>query len=236
MDHAYEIVREDKLPASMEENDLTKALMSLLFAGQDTTSNSLSFVFYSLSKRPDIQKIIYDEVVAEFGGKEITDLERLEKCKMLNAALRETLRRYPAAPFGTGRTANEDFEVTYTDVTGQQKRVKFTKGTRMYAFIYGAQNFAPLWSSDPSVWTPERFLGDPTGGCTAGLFTYSPFGGGARKCIGERLALGELRLVVASVLREFVVEGVPEVDWKFEEKFLGVIKPNKVMVRLRPRH
>ena len=54
--------------------------------------------------------------------------------------------------------------------------------------------------------------------------------------MGERLALGEGRLATASILRKFEIEHVPEGpdSWKFNEVFAGTIKPNKVMVRLKP--
>lgn len=91
-----------------------------------------------------------------------------------------------------------------------------------------------FWDRDTSKFIPERYYDDANGGGKLGLWVNSPFGNGARRCVGERLALGEGRLGIASILRKFDIEHVPETTWKFNEVFAGTIKPNKVMIKLKP--
>ncbi|KAI9000149.1 cytochrome P450 [Hyaloraphidium curvatum] len=227
---AYAIFNSEKMPETIDEKHLQAALMSILFAGHDTTAALLSFAVYELSRRPDLQRAIRAEVLEAAGEGELSNLEVLEKCKVLNACIKETLRRYPAAPHGGGRVMDEDFEFRYTDVYGQNRRIRFMKGDRVNPYIYGAQNYADFWGKNPDEWYPERFYTEANGD-SKNLWAYAPFGNGARRCLGERLALGEARLVLASMIRKWDIEHVPGTP--FSEIYAGTIKPNKVMIRLK---
>jgi cytochrome P450 len=181
-------ILDDALPVSEKEGVrlevFRNAAMNLLFAGHDTTAALLGFITYELSKRPDLQKAIRDEVEEANGPGELNNLEVLEKCKVLNAVIKEALRKYPSAPYGAMRyvpghvqqstapvltfgfrTAFEDFTVEYTDViTKKTKRVMFEKGDQIFTGFGAMQNYAPFWSMDPSKFSPERFYDDPNGG------------------------------------------------------------------------
>ncbi|KAI9006996.1 cytochrome P450 [Hyaloraphidium curvatum] len=220
----------------MTEEHLQNALMNVLFAGHDTTAALLSLMTYELSKRPDLQAAIRAEVEEVNGKGDLDNLEVLEKCKVLNACIKETLRKYPSAPYGALRTAFEDFTCNYTDAFGKPKKVNFQKDDLIFVGIHAMQNAPWYWDKDPSIWTPERYYEDANGGSKAGLWSNAPFGNGARRCVGERLALAEGRLATASILRKFDILPVPEGPdtWQFKEIFSGTIKPNKVMVKLRP--
>lgn len=76
----------------MSEDHLENALMNVLFAGHDTTAALLGFLTYELSKRPDLQKEIRAEVEEANGPGPLVNLEVLEKCKVLNACIKESLR------------------------------------------------------------------------------------------------------------------------------------------------
>lgn len=241
LDDAMAIVQSEKVPATMTDRQLELVFMSLLFGGHDTTSALLSFTLYELAKRPDLQTEIRREVEDVCGSSPIDNLEALEKCKVLNACIKESLRwvvfdwrlwelprlpvpffrKTPSAPFGATRNIFEGFDFQYTSFDGKPKKIKFCKGDRLITYIWGIQNYPGYWNTDPSKWSPERFYEDPTGGTTAGLYAYSPFGQGPRRCLGERLGLGEARLCLASILRRWQVDLVPETDWKYEETYHG---------------
>lgn len=146
-----------------DEEHTHAALMSILFAGRgfqaylllfasifsliwivldDTTAALLAFVTYELSKRPDLQEEIRREVEEANGPGDLVNLEVLEKCKVLNACIKESLRMRPSAPYGAGRTAFKDFECVYTDAFGQVKKVQVQKGEFDYIFV-GPCGFSP---------------------------------------------------------------------------------------------
>jgi cytochrome P450 len=105
-------IMDDALPTSEKEGVrlevFRNAAMNLLFAGHDTTAALLGFITYELSKRPDLQKAIRDEVEEANGPGDLTNLEVLEKCKVLNAVIKEALRKYPSAPYGAMRLVATD--------------------------------------------------------------------------------------------------------------------------------
>jgi cytochrome P450 len=189
---------------------------------------------YELAKRPDLQKAIRTEVDDINGPGDLTNLEVLEKCKVLNACIKESLRMRPSAPYGAGRGAIQDFETVYVDTEGKTKKVLIKNGNMILPGLHAMQNYPAYWNKDPSVFDPSRYYEDPNGGSVAGLFSNAPFGNGARRCVGERLALGEGRVAIASLLRKFDLVQVQEgPKWTMEEMFAGTIKPNSVLVKLR---
>lgn len=148
--------------------------------------------------------------------------------------IKETLRVLPVAPSGGTRYIFEDFEVPYVDAQdGKQKVARFRKGDFVQPFIYGAQHDPFYWSGPhPDVWEPQRWLDDPTAGGAKNLFANNPFGNGSRRCIGEKLALGETRLLLASILRKYDVKPG---EYKFVAKNEATVSAKfGVKVKLTP--
>ncbi|KAI9014047.1 cytochrome P450 [Hyaloraphidium curvatum] len=222
------------VPDWMLENnnkELLKQLMTFLFAGHDTTASMLSFMVGELATRPEWQKAIRDEVVEAFGDGE-TSLEKLESCKALNAVMKETLRLYPAAPHGGQRTALHDFDFKWTDrKTGQTKTVHFKEGDLILPSVYITNHHPENWPKNPESFDPQRWMEDPNGGSTH-MFSWVPFGGGPRRCLGERLALNEGRLVIAELVRAYKI--VPGDDWQLDIDQAGMLIPAGVRVKLVP--
>ncbi|KAI9014217.1 cytochrome P450 [Hyaloraphidium curvatum] len=219
--------RSAKVPDWLKEDDeIVRQLVTLLFAGHDTTAALLSFMAHELSVNTDWQSKLRAEVLDAFGpatgaGELITNLEKLEAMPILNACLKETLRLYPSAPYGGGRVMNRDLVYEYTDTaTGKPATIEFRKGDQVLPFVYGAQTDPRFWKSNPDKWDPSRFLDDPNGGAV-NFFAYAPFGNGARRCAGERLALAEGRMATAELVRRY--EWKPDVG-TFKVLFTGTLK------------
>lgn len=123
------------------------------------------------------------------------------------------MRLYPPAWIVDRQALDDD---TYNGVA-------LPKGTLISAYLYGAHHATEFWP-DPESFRPERFAPDQMREQTP--YSYIPFGGGPRLCIGNQFALTEMQLVLLEVMRHFDLEWVPN-------------QPPVLMqplITLRPRH
>lgn len=169
--------------------ELRDQMMTLLLAGHDTTATALAWALERLSHNPRVQRRLREEVRGGDG-------------EYLAAVIDETLRvRSPA--FGVPRmTAKE------TQLGGY----RVPPETSVLAMVVLTQRRPDIWP-EPLEFKPERFLeGKPP------PYSFTPFGGGVRRCIGASLALLEMRLVLNAFARRFELRpapGRPEVPRMF---------------------
>lgn len=156
----------------MEDDELRDQLMTLLLAGHETTATALAWTFDLLFHRPDGFARLTDEVRA--GGSEYLD-----------AAIEESLRVRPVVPF-TGRELREPAELG-----GYELDV----GTVVMAAISLTHTRDDLYPR-PHEFRPERFLEGDTES-----YSWIPFGGGTRRCIGAAFAQFEMRVALETILR-----------------------------------
>lgn len=185
--------------------------MQLLVAGHETSSNGLSWIFYLLSTRPDCLERIRQEFDSVLGDAPLSynDVPRFE---FATQVIQEALRLYP--PFWmVDRMAVAD------DRAGD---VAIPQGSTVIVFVYGAHH-APKYWQNPELFDPERFtkanekLQPP--------FTYLPFGGGPRGCIGGNYAMLQILMILSVLLRRYDFQLSP-----------GQTIEARPMVILRPRH
>ena len=170
---------EDESPMSAQE--LRDELMTLLVAGHETTASTLAWTFERLVRLPKVLARLTDEVAGSDGDAYIT------------ATVQEALRRRPVLPNAAPRLVKRPVEVgdwSYpTDVCLVPNAYLLHHDPEIY--------------SDPYVFRPERFLDDPPG-----TYTWIPFGGGRRRCIGASFAMLEMKIVIRSILDGQAVEPV----------------------------
>ncbi len=174
------VAARDEEGRGFSDVELRDQLMTLLLAGHDTTATALAWALERLSRNPRVQKRLVEEVRGDGG-------------EYLTAVVNETLRvRSPA--FGVPRmTARE------TELGGY----RLPPETSVLAMIVLTQRRPDIWP-EPLEFQPERFLdGKPT------PYSFTPFGGGVRRCIGASLALLEMRLVLEAFARRFELHPAP---------------------------
>ncbi|MGD0095099.1 MAG: cytochrome P450 [Terracidiphilus sp.] len=185
--------------------------MQLLVAGHETSSNALSWMLYLLSSRPDCLERIRREFDAVLGDAPLNynDVPRFE---FTSQVIQEALRLYP--PFWMiDRMAVAD------DLVGD---IPIPRGSMVIVFVYGAHHATEYWQS-PESFDPERFtkvnekLQPP--------FTYLPFGGGPRGCIGGNYAMLQILMILSVLLRRYDFQLAP-----------GQTIEARPMVILRPKH
>jgi cytochrome P450 len=157
----------------MDEQELRDELMTLLVAGHETTASALAWTFARLPHQPDVLLRLSDEIASDDGDAYLT------------ATIQEVLRRRPVLPNVAPRLVVQPVEIggwTYPP------------GVCVVPNAYLIHH-DPATYPDPYEFRPERFLDSPPG-----TYTWIPFGGGRRRCLGASFAMLEMKIVLRSVL------------------------------------
>jgi cytochrome P450 len=182
----------DEAGGHMTDAQVRDEAIILFLAGHETTALALTFALHLLATHPAQQERLADEVGRVLGGR-APGLADLEKLALIEAVVLESMRLYPPV-WGFAREATEPVEIAgYT----------FPKGAEFVMSPWVAHHDAAHFD-DPLAFKPERWQGDLQHRLPK--FAYFPFGGGPRVCIGNRFAMMEAKLVLASVVQRFRVE------------------------------
>ncbi|KAK4206888.1 cytochrome P450 [Rhypophila decipiens] len=183
-------------------------LRTFLFAGHDTTAILLSWVFYELSRHPDVLRAVRTELDSLLGPDDSPDktyarlLEHGGDLNMpyISAVIKETLRLHP--PAGTGRIipAGSNFSVRTTTSGGVEEQTLLLDGLLVYICQSMVHTDPKVYGDTAHEFVPERWL-DSDHPIPAGA--WRPFERGPRNCIGQELAIMEARLVIALVARRY---------------------------------
>ena len=189
------LARDEDTGEGMSDRQLRDEVMTLFLAVHETTAVALCWTWYLLSRHPEIEANLHDELAAVLGGRtpEMEDLPRLPYTRMV---VDETLRLYPPA-WGMGRQTKAADEIR-----GYEIPAKSVIGISQYVTHRHPEFWEDPERFDPERFTPERSAGRPH-------FAYFPFGGGPRQCIGNNFALMEAQLILATVAQHFRLRVVP---------------------------
>jgi cytochrome P450 family 110 len=172
---------QDGSPLSDEE--VGQQLMSTIGAGHETTASALAWALHHVYRDGRVKRRCDEELATLPPGR--LDPDAVSALPYLEAVCHETLRLDPVAPI-IGRTLREGLTL---------QGFELPAGISVGVAIVNVHRRADLYP-DPERFAPERFLERTFTG-----FEYLPFGGGARRCLGAALALYEMKLVLASLLR-----------------------------------
>ncbi len=192
-------IRYEDTGEAMTDERLIDEMLILFVAGHETTANALSWAWYVLSKQPETVERIRLEAQEFFDGP-IT-IESLKQLSFTNQVIQEVMRLYPPA-WTTDRVALEDVEVD---------GYLLKKGTMVMPFIYGVHRNPTIWEN-PGEFNPERFITEAYK--SKPQFSYLPFGGGPRFCIGNNFSMIEMQLIVAKLCLHFDFKTQNEKDIK----------------------
>ncbi len=185
--------------------------MQLLVAGHETSSNAISWLLYLLSSRPDCLEQVRQEFETALGDAPLSHGDML-KFPFATQVIQEALRLYP--PFWmVDRMAVAD------DQVGD---LAIPRGSTVIVFVYGAHHAAQHWP-DPEQFQPARFVKENDKLRTP--FTYLPFGGGPRVCIGNHYAMLQILMILRALVARYDFQLTP-----------GQTIEAHPMVILRPRH
>jgi cytochrome P450 len=182
---------EDEDGNRLNDTQIRDEVMTLLFAGHDTTTSTISFMFYELARAPAIAQRLREEQrelapggrpsAAQLLGGELPELEM---------TIDETLRKYPPAWVGP-RRAIDTFEFEGHAVPARA----------FVNYSSWASHHLPDVFEDPEDFRPQRFTPEARAALPKGA--YVPFGGGSRTCIGMRFGELEVRTIATAILSRF---------------------------------
>jgi cytochrome P450 len=179
----------------MTDLQLRDEAMTIFLAGHETTANALTWTWYLLSQHPDIEARFHAEIDSALGGRvpNVEDMPRLPYTRMV---LAESMRLYPPA-WTVGRRALAPF-----DVRGYTVPARSIILLCQHLMHRDARWFPDPARFDPDRWAPDRQAERPR-------FSYFPFGGGPRVCIGEQFAWMEGVLLLATIAQRWQLRLVP---------------------------
>jgi cytochrome P450 len=165
-----------------------------LWAGTETTALTLAWALYETAKSPVAAERIRKEGELVCGDREPTAAD-YSALAYTRAVIQETMRLYPPIWMLIRVAAKDDV------IDGKEIRA----GDKVALFAYGAHHSAKFWP-EPETFQPERWLGDAAKKRIP--YTYLPFGGGKRSCIGGAMSQVENTLALSILLRRFRPEYV----------------------------
>ena len=181
------LMAKDETGEGMSDEELHDELITLLFAGHETTASALAWLLYWIHYLPEVDRQVHQEL--DSLGE--PDYQAIDNLPYLNATIYETLRIYPIAAGAFARLLKQPMSIM-----GHE----FQSDTWFMISIYNLHHLEKLYPNSKQF-IPERFLTK-----SYSNYEYLPFGGGNRRCIGSALALLEMKLVCATILSRWELE------------------------------
>jgi cytochrome P450 len=196
---------------AMTDAQLRDEVMTIFLAGHETTANALTWTWYLLSQNPEAEAKLHAELDRLLAGR-LPNFEDVAQLKYTEMVLTESMRLFPPA-WALGRIALDDFEIA-----GYVIPKKSIVLMSQFVMHHDPRYFADPMKFDPERWIPEAREARPQ-------FSYFPFGGGPRRCIGEGFAWMEGILLLATIAQKWRMRLVPNHP--------VALKP---VITLRPKH
>jgi cytochrome P450 len=190
--------RDEQTGGGMSAQEVRDQIITIFLAGHETTAMAMTWTWYLLSQHPAEEAKLHAELETVLGGR-VPNSEDLNKLTYTRMVIDESMRLYP--PVHTiAREALADDTVAGRHVP---------KGSAVLIAPWVLHRHRKLWH-DPGRFDPERFSAEPT--AKRARFSYLPFGGGRRICIGAAFATAEATLLLATIAQRYrlrLVSGHP---------------------------
>jgi cytochrome P450 len=204
--------RDEETGAQMDNRQLRDELMTIFIAGNETSSNALTWTLYLLSQNPDAAKKMVAEIDSKLDSGLQLNFNTVNEFHYVKQVIEESMRMFPPVWSIGRRTIEED------EIGGY----RIEKRTNVLIPLIYLQRTEKYWD-EPDKFKPERFA--PEKRNNIDRFVYFPFGGGPRLCIGNNLAMLEMQLIIIILYRRF--------KFALQPGFTVEAEP---MVTLRPKY
>lgn len=195
-----------ELPSDKHDNFLRDTILNLMIAGRDTTSSALTWFFWLLSKNPNVENKIRQELESIIPPSDqkkwhVFNVQDLNKLVYLHGALCESLRLYPPVPF-------QHKEPIEPDILPSGHRVH-PKMKVMFS-LYAMGRTESIWGKDCTEMKPERWISERGTVKHEPSYKFLAFNAGPRTCLGKDVAFTQLKAVASAIIHNYqiqVVEG-----------------------------
>ena len=165
--------------SEMSREEIRDELMTALVAGHETTASELAWAFEALAREPRVLRRLHEEIDSD------------DNDAWMTATIQETLRRRPVLPQAEPRLVKQPVEIGGW---------RYEPGVVIAASAWLVHHDPDVYP-DPFAFRPERFLDEPPG-----TYTWIPFGGGRRRCLGASFAMLEMKVAIRAALRRLTIE------------------------------
>ena len=186
--------RDPETGRSMSDDEIVANLMTFITAGHETTAVALTWTLWLLAKDQTTQQRVFEEVRA-VAGDHMIDATHIEGLSFCRQVIQEAMRLFPPAP-GIWRIVKEAMEIGGMQIPAR---------TWIHIPVFALHRNVGLWDN-PNAFDPDRFAADRVK--TRSRYTFLPFGGGPRVCIGAGFAMIEAAIILATLVRAFFFQVV----------------------------
>ncbi|KAK0218532.1 cytochrome P450 [Armillaria nabsnona] len=227
----------DDTKKKMSDAEIDSQLATFILAGHGTTAGAIGWLLYELSRHPDVQMTVREEIAtAKLNAPGALTWDDYDAMVWLNAVIKEVLRYHPHV-YSLFREASQDdvlplAEPIITSDGQSCSEIPISKGQVICVSVYTYNRLPSVWGDDAAEWNPRRFLED-RGMKQESLGAYAnlmSFGGGIRGCLGWRFAVMVMQSVVTELLSNFefsIPKGAPELQHGPADHALIPIVPGK---------
>ncbi|KAG8582126.1 hypothetical protein GDO81_007929 [Engystomops pustulosus] len=207
----------NKEQKALTDTEIMAQSIVFILAGFETTSLTLTYLFYNLATHPDVQKKLQEEVDSYLPNKANPTYDILKKMEYLDMVVQETLRMYPAAA-RLERVSKQTVEIN---------GVTIPQGIVCMIPSYVLHNDPEFWP-EPEEFRPERFSKENRENHTP--YTFLPFGDGPRNCIGMRFAMLSMKVAITAILQHFTCRPCKDTLIPMELSGQGFMQPKNPIV------
>ena len=206
---------------AIDYEPLLNEICTFMLAGQDSVGAAVSFTLYNLAKHPDVQQNVVEELERVFNEHSDINMDCLNDMVYLEQCIKESLRLFPSVPLFAKKLV-EDVQLDNHILPA---------GLNIFIAPIATHRLEEYYPN-PEKFDPDRFSIENQGELNP--YAFIPFSAGPRNCIGYKFAYLEMKTIIASILRHYVISVPP--SYKLELMYRVTLRAKGgIRLHLKPR-